>query len=210
MGTLTIRKLGPSAITIAAFGRIMPKRKVDPEEGILSSFPSEVTVGQLAELFGMSTRNVRTLIERGIIPKLDIRGKHPLKESLQNYLKDLRKKAAGHATDDGDSLSAQRARLTKTQAEQEEIKLRKLRGEMVPVDVMIEIETGFFRTVRASVLRLPSSIRHAIPHLTSHDSVVLGEIVREALADISADVAGSTMRGDRRALAPTKSGEADE
>ena len=81
----------------------------------------------------------------------------------------------------------QRARLAAAQADVAIIKARKLSGELVEA-AQVEAEwSGILRTVRASMLAIPSRVAQRCPTLDLH---TIGEIdaeIRAALTEIGTD-----------------------
>ncbi|KAB0269053.1 hypothetical protein [Microvirga brassicacearum] len=162
----------------------------------MADFPRDVSANELAVLWGIASRNVQRLATDGIIPRSSVRGRFPLKESTVAYLHDLREKAAGRAAGEGGmTLAAQRSRLTDLQAQEQELKVQKLRGDVISRDEATEGWTKIARAAKAAFLALPSKIRFAIPHLTAHDAVVLGRLCRESLEDVANELEGDDIPG---------------
>jgi phage terminase Nu1 subunit (DNA packaging protein) len=83
--------------------------------------------------------------------------------------------------------SKQRARLAAAQADLNELKAAKMRGELVEA-VAVEAEwSGILRTVRAGVLAVSSRIAARLPHLTRTDIAEIDAEVRAALAEVGND-----------------------
>ncbi|WP_025036210.1 terminase small subunit [Bradyrhizobium sp. DOA9] len=81
--------------------------------------------------------------------------------------------------------SKQRARLAAAQADLNELKAAKLRGELVEA-AAVEMEwAGVLRTVRAGMLAVPARVAARLPHLSKRDVAEIDAEIRAALAEIS-------------------------
>ena len=147
----------------------------------------EVSGRDLASAFGVSERTIRDFADRGIVLKTG-RGKYKLVESVQLYTEHLRGVASGRGGEDGVlDLTAERARLSKEQADGQALKNAAARNEMVAA---IEVERGWTtvcRRVRNAMLAVPSRVRQSLPHLTAYDASVIDREVRDALAELGTD-----------------------
>lgn len=143
------------------------------------------TVAQaaLADLFGVTTRTVRDLGKRGILVRA---GKnYALAESVSRYCAHLRELATGRGGEDTIiNATAERARLAKAQADSMEIKNAKLRGELVRADEVENEWSGLLRTLRASMMAVPSRVAQRVPTLTPHDISEIDAEVRAAMTEI--------------------------
>lgn len=111
-------------------------------------------VAGLAGLFGISPQAIYDRARSGVLKRTE-EGRFPVVENTQLYIKELQEAAGrfGHG-----KKSEERARLTLAQAEFAELRVAKLKGELVPA---LEVERGWrdiFRQVRAGVLAAPSRI----------------------------------------------------
>jgi phage terminase Nu1 subunit (DNA packaging protein) len=65
--------------------------------------------------------------------------------------------------------TAERGRLAAAQANLAEIRAAKLRGELVEAAEVEAEWSGVLRTIRASLLAVPSRVAARLPHLSNHD-----------------------------------------
>lgn len=80
--------------------------------------------------------------------------------------------------------SKQRARLAAAQADLNELKAAKLRGELVEASAVEAEWSGVLRTVRAGLLAVPSRVAARLPHLSKHDVAEIDAEIRAALTDL--------------------------
>jgi len=81
-------------------------------------------------------------------------------------------------------VTKERGRLAAAQADIAETKAAKLRGSLVDAAEVEAEWGGVLRTVRASMLAVPSRVSQRLPHLTVHDVAEIDAEVREALTEI--------------------------
>lgn len=140
---------------------------------------------EIGALLGISARKVRDLSDQGIVVKLG-RGYYDLEESVRRYCAHLREVAAGRMgrTKEID-LVEENAKLKRAQREETELKIARMRGELIPRDEVQEPMDRFASIVKQHVLSIPSRSRQRIPHLTGHDEKVLQQICRDILEEAS-------------------------
>lgn len=85
------------------------------------------------------------------------------------------------------TLTAEKTRLAKEQADAAELKNQLLRGELVKASDVEREWAAVLRKIRAGVLSVTSRIRQQLPHLTAHDANVVDAEIRRALEDLSHD-----------------------
>jgi phage terminase Nu1 subunit (DNA packaging protein) len=148
-----------------------------------------LTQDQAAALRGVTTRRMRQLDGEENAPPRDDEGRYPAAE-FGAWLRDHWMAEAGVAND-GKSYdyNAERARLTKAQADKTELEVREIRGEVVRMPVVELHWTAMVSSMRAKLLALPSKLAAAIAppeklQLTMDTSQAL---VHEALAEIAGD-----------------------
>jgi phage terminase Nu1 subunit (DNA packaging protein) len=83
------------------------------------------------------------------------------------------------------TATQQRGRLASAQATLVELKTAKLHGELLDAAEVERTWGGVLRTVRASMLAVPSRIGARLPHLTPVDIDEIDREVRAALTEIS-------------------------
>jgi hypothetical protein len=107
-------------------GRSLAEALISDEKGAIVCMTDTITTADLADLLGMSTRNVRHLDKRGILVRAG-RG-IALAESVRRYCTHLRDLATGRGGEVAiTSATAERARLAKAQAEHIEMKYARAR-----------------------------------------------------------------------------------
>jgi phage terminase Nu1 subunit (DNA packaging protein) len=83
----------------------------------------------------------------------------------------------------------QRARLASAQADLAELKAAEKRRELLDAAEVERTWGGVLRTVRASMLAVPSRIGARLPHLTAADIDEIDREVRDALGEVAGDAA---------------------
>lgn len=167
----------------------------------LGWLPATISQAEVAELLGISTRVVRDYVSRGIIVSSPQPGRYLTQPSLHGYLTSLRNKAMGRATEDGPSLTDERAKSEAVNRRIAEIKLAQLQGEVLTLDEVSAQWSQLCAQMRAAVLALPSKARSTIPHLTPHDGEALRLLAREVLATLAEEVEGGVIGADAKDLA---------
>jgi phage terminase Nu1 subunit (DNA packaging protein) len=163
-------------------------RRTTPEtERASTGKPEGDTVGPdaLAEWLGVSRATVLELARREVL-KPEGRGRYPLRESIKAYCADLREKAAGRAGALANpSLTAERVRVTRAQAEALEFKNAAARGELLPAADVESAWAAILRDVRAGMLAVPSRVSQRLGHLTPADLDTIDREIRDTLAEVS-------------------------
>lgn len=85
------------------------------------------------------------------------------------------------------SLTAERARLAKEQADAAELKNSILRRDLVAASDVEREWSAVLRKVRSAVLAIPSRMRQTLPHLTAYDVQVLDVELRSVLEGLAND-----------------------
>jgi phage terminase Nu1 subunit (DNA packaging protein) len=134
----------------------------------------------LARLIGVTDRTVRELAKKGIVVKAG-RGLYRVEASVLGYCNHLREIAAGRS--DAPSLTGQRIRLAKEQADAQALKNAALRGELVDAAAVDREWQEIVRAVRSRMLAIPSRLQH----LTAADVSALDREIRDALTELSHD-----------------------
>lgn len=111
-------------------------------------------VGTIAKLLMISERQVQWLTKEGIIPKAE-RGRYELAGAVQGYIKYLKDRSVGGGRDGAIDYHAEKARLTKLQADTAELGLAKEQGLVTTVDQVERMVTKAFAEVRAGMRNLP-------------------------------------------------------
>ena len=137
----------------------------------------------LANLLGISTRTLTDLAKRGHVVKAK-RGRYSLAASVTAYCAHLRGVAAGRGGDDQvATLTAQRARLAREQADAAALKNAVVQGKMLLAADVEREWSDVLRGVRAGMLALPSRIQQRLVHLRLHEIALIEDEVRSVLTD---------------------------
>jgi phage terminase Nu1 subunit (DNA packaging protein) len=124
------------------------------------------------------------LARRGIVVRAG-RGTYVVEKSLRRYCSHLRDLVTGRGGESAiASVTVERDRLAKAQADLAEAKGRRLRRELVPAADVESEWSSILRTVRAGMLAVPSRVQQKLPHLTTHDATVIDAEVREVLTEV--------------------------
>lgn len=135
----------------------------------------------LCDLLGLSAAALTDLKTRGIAVHLG-HDAYDLQATVRAYVKNLRSVAAGWGTEENAStLTNERARLAKEQADAQALKNGALRGELVKAADVSREWGDMLRQVRARILAVPSRLRASLPHLTAGDVVAIDREIRDAL-----------------------------
>ena len=151
----------------------------------------------LAKLFDCSDRNIRDLAKRNLVVKIGP-GRYDLGKSVQTYVKHLRGQASGHKSGD-DDLDAERARLTRRQAEEIEMRLALTRGEAIEIDQVAPALERIVRSVQLSLLAVSTKAAGRLPHLTRHDIGEIDALIRDALSDAAVEKLAVAVETARKA-----------
>lgn len=155
-------------------------------------------------------RYIRQLLERGILPRAKVG--LDLDACRVAYIRHLRTVAAGHQSADGAlDLTAERARLSKEQADAQELKNAITRGELVSALDVQSLGASFASGVSQRVLGL-RVLAPAIRAAETDDAgaTILEDGAREALEEIArvGDIVAELARRSRRGAAIVDGGDA--
>ncbi len=159
---------------------------------------------EVAEHLDLSTTRIHGLVKAGILPKSG-RAAYDLDACRVAYIRYIREIAAGRGSKDGTvDLVAERARLTKAQAENMERKNAEAEGKLITVASFHLMVTASFARVRSKLLALPSKLAPVMaPAMTpaaaqaalkSEVYAALNELGATRVAGISED--GEIIEGD--------------
>jgi phage terminase Nu1 subunit (DNA packaging protein) len=140
----------------------------------------EVTVGQLAETLGLTTRRVQQYVSSGVFKKAK-RGIYPLAECVQAYVDYMiRTKQA-----ELNSIDHEELRLKKTQADIAEHKYQVMTGKYADAEVTHEIYRGTVLNMRAKLLQLPRRLSVImLPPTPREREIVLRKELQDALREL--------------------------
>lgn len=146
--------------------------------------PLEMDERALAGLLRLSLSQVRTKAREGVFVRSS-RGRYDVALSVGNYVERLREQAAraGRPAAGGDDLKAEKLRLTKAQADAQELKNQQAAGDLIPIaDVRREwIVTA--ADLRSQILAIPARVA-ARMGLNREAAVTLEDEMRLALEEL--------------------------
>lgn len=118
-----------------------------------------------ARLFNVTERRVQQLAKEGIIPRAG-RGKYPLIGTIQGYVKFLQDRAAAHSFEaaPGD-IQAERIRLTRAQADAQELKNAITQKKLVPVEFAAYAVGGSAAQIASIFDTIPMTMKRRHPEL---------------------------------------------
>jgi len=145
------------------------------------------TQKQVARHLDLTSRSVRELLERGVLPPAT-RGELDVDACRVAYVRHLRAAAAGRGAGSGDlDLVAERARLAKEQADQAALKNAQLRGELIPAadheESLIALASGVALRIRAVPTRAAPEVRLATTDREAEE--LLRRFIDEALEELA-------------------------
>ena len=177
---------------------------------------SLVNKRELAELMGKSERTLSTWMkDEGLPVHADGgRGRETHFDTVSVFawyaqravLKEIGEGSSGEAI----SYDAERARLTKAQADHEELKVRLLEGRVIPAETVERVQGAMVSNCRAKLLALPSKATPAVSGMggdTVEIEATLTDYVRETLEELGDFDPGPYLSADIQAL--EASAEAD-
>lgn len=154
--------------------------------GNVTSKAPTYPVGTIAKLLMLSDRRVQQLTKEGVIPKAE-RGRYELAPAVQGYIRYLQERSLRSDQSPID-YHTEKARLTKAQADREEVEAAKAMGEVVSVKQVEVNLANLFAEVRANLRNIPDRVVSALVGSTDErevKAVLLREIdlVLAALAE---------------------------
>lgn len=149
------------------------------------------TQAEVAAHLFLSQTEVSRYIAAGVIPKAPHKGGLNIDVCRESYIRHIRERAAGRASDaaDADDLDIveQRARLAKEQADAQAMKNAVVRGELIPRQDVVAGMQAAFANARARLLSLPAKAAPLVIGLVAITDVVekLTGIVHEACRELA-------------------------
>jgi len=138
----------------------------------------------LCELLDMTPGMVTELKKRGIAVHLG-HDAYDLAATVRAYVQHLRGTASGRGGEEHvASLTAERARLAREQADGIAMKNAQARGELLPAAEVARVWSDTLRGLRARLMALPSRLRADLPHLSASDVAQIDREMRDTLSEI--------------------------
>lgn len=139
----------------------------------------------LCELLDISPAALTDFHQRGLAVKLG-HDAYDLGATVRAYTGHLRGIAAGRGGEEHvNTLTSERARLAKEQADAQAMKNAALRGDLVAAAEVVREWGDVLRKVRAAMLAVSSRLRSALPHLTAADAATIDREIRDSLTELA-------------------------
>jgi len=145
----------------------------------------------ISKLFNLTDRRVQQLAKEGIIPKAD-HGQYDLIACVQSYIIYLQENSVSNGSYD---LRGERARLTKEQADSQQLKNSIAKKEVAPISIIEYALSNIATQISAILESIPLKIKKKSPHLTGREiEEIRREIVKakNAASKLSVDFPGFT------------------
>ncbi|KAA0572223.1 hypothetical protein FZ983_32145 [Azospirillum sp. B21] len=149
---------------------------------------------EVAEHLDITDRTVRDLKKRGIF-NADARSQMDLDACRVAYIRHLRERAAGRASDDAEAegldLVAEKARLAKEQADNYAMRNAEKRGELVPIADYTAAVVSVIEMVKAKLNRIPAKVAKGDSRLKDRIATELEDALDElSTARIAEEMGG--------------------
>ena len=158
----------------------------------LRTYPVKV----ISDLLRIAPRQIQQLAQDGIIPR-DGRGRYQLKAAINGYVGHLQKRTTGRPSSRpvGSEVldyHAEKARLTKLQADKAQVELDERKGQLVEVDAISAEWARVVTDCKNRLLSIPTKAAPIVAPLSTPSEVmqVIEDLIREALEEL-ADYAGA-------------------
>lgn len=122
-------------------------------------------VGTIAKLLMLSERRVQQLTAEGVIPKAE-RGRYELAPAVQGYIRYLQDRSVGAGHVGPIDYQAEKARLTKAQADTAEIELAKARADVVGIKLIERNLSNLFAEIRSNIRNIPDRVVSSLIGMT--------------------------------------------
>ncbi len=168
--------------------------------------PQTYPVQAIARLLKLSERRVQQLVKDGILPR-PVKGEYDAINCVHAYIDYLKKLISGSGEL---SLTDERTRLTKYQADLAELDLRRAHGEVIGTEDAMRIWSEVVMAVRQRLLALPTRMAplvvncQSIPEVKARLDVAITEVLGELTSpDLGEFATHQSRRGSRQEDAKT-------
>lgn len=139
----------------------------------------------LCDLLRLSPAALTGLVKRDLAVKLG-HDAYDLRETVGRYVEHLRGVASGRGGEEHAlTLTGERARLAREQADQVALKNAQARGELVKADDVEREWRSVLTDLRAEFLAMPSRIGSDLAHLSAEDVAQIEREVRDTLTALA-------------------------
>jgi phage terminase Nu1 subunit (DNA packaging protein) len=144
---------------------------------------SKIIVNQAAicAALNISSTHVNRLEKEGVIIKLD-NNRYDLIRSVKRYIKRLK---GDEGSENGSDYYAERSRLTKAQADERELKIKKERAELIPIQTAERVWCDAAILLRNNLLSLPNKLSHVLSPIEDIN-IISEEIKKELIKTLEA------------------------
>ena len=139
-------------------------------------------------ILGITSRRYRQLAEEGHVPKPE-KGAVDLMPAIREYIGYLQERLRGSGSL---SLTDERTRLTKIQADRKEIDLLKERGELIPVDEAMKVWGAIIMTMKTRIQTMPRKLAPIIFGCTKETEIQ--EILERNSDEICSELSDPDLR----------------
>jgi terminase small subunit / prophage DNA-packing protein len=146
---------------------------------------ASVTAARLEFYTGMSRQRLHRYIKQGVIER-NADGTFPHPAALHSLIEHLSETAAGRGGAGGvATLTAERARLAREQADAAAFKNARERNEFIPAADVERAWSAECSSIRNRLLAIPSALPMRLPHLTRVDLDIVDDEIRTALTELA-------------------------
>ena len=158
------------------------------------------TQADVAAHLDLTDRTVRDLKRRGVFGA-DGRGQMDLDACRIAYIRHLRERAAGRASDDAEAegldLTAERARLAREQADHFAMKNARERKELAPLADITAALVAVIEMAKAKLMRVPAKVAKSDGKLKARIADALEDALDElSVARVEEELGGGGQEGD--------------
>ncbi len=159
---------------------------------------TNVPAAYLAKLFGITQRRVQQLAQEKTIPKSEA-GKYPLLPCVSAYVKSLQD-ALRHGGGENGDIARARARYEIARAEEKELEVAKLLGDVVLSDDVQQVWDKAASNWRARVLALPSKIAIQTATISDRHEIedVVTSLIESTLTELATHESGNYRENTKR------------
>ena len=135
------------------------------------------------QVFGISPRRYRQLAADGIVPQV-VNGEIDLLRATRDLLDYYRKLLAGQGSL---SLTDERVRLTKINADRKELQLQREKGELIETAIAMQVWGDVVMRMRSKLLSIPTKLAGiAVGHQSPVEvKSVVDKYIEEVLSELS-------------------------
>jgi phage terminase Nu1 subunit (DNA packaging protein) len=150
--------------------------------------PQSYPVNAIATLLKLSERRVQQLVKDSILPR-PVKGMYDPIACVHAYIDYLKKLAAGNGEL---SLTDERTRLTKYQADLAEIELRKAHGELIGTKKAMQLWGEVVTSTRQRLLGLPTRLASIVAQQKSIPEIK--DIIENAIQEVLSEFANPDLQ----------------